>query len=155
MRKSTICKPSTANGMTLIELLMTLSIVAVIVALIASGDFRKLINDTWGWFWTSNIQGNLQLAKTEAVTRNTLVVLCASSNASSANPTCSGTSNNGWKDGFIMFTNTTSPNANNYDGGSEVLLRVGDSMRSQQQITAPSHYIFYPDGTIEYVAPPD
>lgn len=143
MRKSSISKPSTANGMTLIELLMTLSIVAVIVALIASGNFRDLIDDTWLWFSTSNVQGNFQLAKTEAVTRNLRVVLCAKTEGVES---CSGQGDNGWRKGFIMFTDPDEDNT--YDGDPEILLRVGDTM-PRQVFEAPSHYIFSPDGTIK------
>ena len=148
MRKSSNNKPSMVSGMTMIELLMTMSIAVVVVALLASGNFRDFIDDAWMWLTKSNIQGNFQLAKSEAVTRNTKVRICAKEPASES---CSGAGDNGWKEGFIMFTDVD--DNDQYDNATEELIRVGDAMPDGQQITAPSHtFVFSPDGTVEGIA---
>lgn len=86
-----------AEGVTLIELLVALSVMAIVLTLgvpaftdfLASNRMTAAAND---------VVSSLHLARSEALKRRRPVTLCASENAESPNPTCSGGANTslGW-----------------------------------------------------------
>lgn len=80
---------SKARGFTLVELMITIAVVAILAA-IASPSFRSLINSSRLSSGANELIATMQLAKAEAVRRNGKVTVCASSNGSS----CSGS--NDW-----------------------------------------------------------
>ena len=85
------------EGVTLIELLVTLSIVAIIVAVgvpalrdfFAMNQMSAAVND---------LVTSLHLARSEAIKRETTATLCPSANWDSPNPTCTplGSLADGW-----------------------------------------------------------
>jgi type IV fimbrial biogenesis protein FimT len=93
------------TGFTLIELMVTISIMGILIA-IASPSFSRMITGNKISSVRDNLISSIQFAKTEAISLNTNIAICPSSNGSS----CSGTSD--WTQGWIVYqdsgTGTTS-----------------------------------------------
>lgn len=84
-----------ARGFTLLELMVTLSIAAVLVA-IAAPNLRNIIRNGELAATANDVIHSLQLARTEAIKRQRPVVWCASTNPLAALPTCAIGAPVGW-----------------------------------------------------------
>ena len=83
-------------GFTLIELMITLAVVAILLGLIAPG-FTTFVKNNRLTNQINTLIGTLHLARAEAANRREVVILCASDNGSACNTTR-------WEEGWIMFT---------------------------------------------------
>jgi type IV fimbrial biogenesis protein FimT len=83
----------TARGFTLVELVVTMGIVAILATL-AVPSFNGIALSSKLNGLASSFVSSVQLARSEAIKRNKQVTLCASSDGS----TCSGS----WKDGWVV-----------------------------------------------------
>lgn len=85
------------EGVTLIELLVTLSVVAIIVA-VGVPALRDFFATNHMSAATNDLVTSLHLARSEAIKRETLSRLCPSSNWDQPNPACTNRGNlaNGW-----------------------------------------------------------
>jgi type IV fimbrial biogenesis protein FimT len=97
--------PAGERGFTLVELMVTVALAAILgmLAAPAIGDFivkSRMTNAS------NEFSGSLLRARNEAVSRNSCVSLCMSSNADGSSPTCS-TSGANWQVGWIAFMNTS------------------------------------------------
>jgi type IV fimbrial biogenesis protein FimT len=104
-----------AAGYTLIELLMTMS-VAAIVAMIGVPSFRYVTNSNRIAGEINGLVGDLQLARAEAIKEGRNVTVCVSNTAGTG---CSTAPT--WQSGWMVFSDPT--NVGTYDTG-ETLLRV-------------------------------
>jgi type IV fimbrial biogenesis protein FimT len=86
----------TRSGVTLIELLVTLSVVAILLTLGVSG-FRTLIANAKMTNAANSLIGHLQYARSEAVKRSAEVGLCPSTDGN----TCVTQSDGSWEIGYI------------------------------------------------------
>lgn len=86
----------------MIELMITLSIAAVLVSL-ALPSFQGLLGESKISATTNNFVYSLQSARSEAIKRAAPVALCHSSNSMAAEPSCSG---NSFADGWIVFADS-------------------------------------------------
>ena len=87
------------SGLTLIELMVTLSIISIIVAL-AGPPYRQFIQNQRLSAASSELQRALSLARAEALTRARRVTVCRSTD----NTTCNASANSlGWAQGWIVF----------------------------------------------------
>jgi type IV fimbrial biogenesis protein FimT len=82
------------RGFTLIELLITL-VIAAILAVLAVPSFNNLTLSTKLNSIANSFVTSAHLARSEAIKRNMIVTLCASSNGTS----CTG----GWEDGWVIL----------------------------------------------------
>lgn len=130
---------SRLRGVTLIELLVTLAVVAILLTL-GVGAFRTLIANAKMTNAANSLIGHLQFARSEAVKRNRRVEVCPSEDGR----TCSATPPVFWQGGYIVAVV-------NEEGGlvSPALRRVdGEAMRG---VTVGSGsiegFIYLPDGT--------
>ena len=87
------------SGFSLIELMVTISIFAILVA-VATPAFISTITGNKLGSARDNLISALQLAKTEAISRNTNVSICPSTDSA----TCSGSED--WSDGWIIYEDT-------------------------------------------------
>lgn len=104
-------RPATA-GFGLIELLVTISIVAVLAA-IALPNFRSMIAGNRTASQASDLVAAFNLARNEAITRNRAVTICAANTASGTPIACAAAT--AWNQGWMVFldpkTDTTAPGA--------------------------------------------
>ena len=107
-----------AEGVTLIEFLVTIGVLAIITAigapmlndLIANSRMSAAVND---------VVTTLHLARSEAVKRRTSVTICPSLNADSAAPSCAAAA--GFDEGWIAFADD---NANATVDANEVVVHA-------------------------------
>jgi type IV fimbrial biogenesis protein FimT len=88
------------QGLTLVELLVTLAIGAILLG-IGVPSYGYFVNHSRMVGLTNEIVGALNLARSEAIKRGVRVSLCTTTDFESADPYCeSGT---GWENGWIVF----------------------------------------------------
>ena len=87
------------RGFTLIEFMVTLAVAAILLGL-AVPSFRTFIQNSRLQAPATDLLHAIQLARTEAIKRQQNVVVCASTDSSSANASCSG---GDFTSGWIVF----------------------------------------------------
>ena len=100
------------GGFTVIELLMVMLILSVITAL-AGPSMVSVVKSNRVKTEADRVLMTLNLARSEAVRRNTPVTICRSSNGSS----CAGA----WSDGWIVFSNVDGDNSLDSIDGDELV----------------------------------
>ena len=113
------------GGFSLIELLVAITVVAILSAIgipaLRNFTLQQRIGTT-----VQELQLDVALARSEAITRATSVSLCTSSDGA----TCTGT---GWEGGRIIITDA------NQDGaleGADAVLRQGNAPQASMTVTA-------------------
>lgn len=134
------------SGVTLIELLVTMAIMAVLSAL-AVPSMRQFVGN-WQVSNAVNVfMGSLQLARAEAVKRGRTVRMCRSDNGRSC-----GAGNNlpdGWTSGWIVFVDNDGIGLNVTDG-DQVLYTQGVLSNFDSIISnAPRAIAYGPTGTLK------
>lgn len=95
-RKKPMVNAGGLGGFTMIELLVTISVVAILLA-IALPSFTSLMNSNRLSAQANEVVAAMQLARVEAVRQNKRAIVCGSANGS----TCSGST--AWNSGWITF----------------------------------------------------
>jgi len=109
-----------SSGFTLIELIVAVGVAGIVMG-IAIPSFQSSIKNNRITSETNRLVSDIQLARSEAMKRNTRVILCRSATPTAATPTCSGTANT-WSTGWLVFA---SGDANNtYESTTDTLLKV-------------------------------
>ena len=103
------------HGMTLVELIVTLAIVSILLAIAIPGyanfmNFNRLVAVT------NDLASSLQLARSEAIRRGIRVTVCKSSHPMDAEPDCDTSAS--WQKGWLVFV----------DGGTRGMVDVGDTI---------------------------
>ena len=132
-----------AEGVTLIELMVTLAVVAVLLAvgipaignLISTNRMSTAVND---------LVSSFHLARSEALKTGESVSVCASTNWDSDAPSCSGIDLAG---GWIVFIDDINDN-NSVDAG-ELLVQTHAPMPDGIDVTAPPIVSFSASGVLE------
>ena len=88
------------RGFTLIELMLVVAVLMVVITL-ATPSLQTLLHSNRLRTQTSRLMTALNLARSEAISRNSPVSLCPSSLVVSGQPICSGI----YSDGWIVFSN--------------------------------------------------
>lgn len=102
------------EGYTLVELMVTLAILAIALA-IAIPSVRDYFANARRLTVTNDLVGDLSYARMEAIRQGQLVTVCGSSNGSSC------VAGNDWSGGHLVFVD---PNNNGIVDAGEVILRV-------------------------------
>ena len=113
---------SNQRGLTLVELLSTVSIIAVVNAL-AGPTLGETFKRNQLRSQAERVMTTLNLARSEAVKRNQPVSVCRSNDGE----TCSGD----WSDGWIVFSNLDGDNV--VDGGADEVIGVFDGIADGHQ----------------------
>lgn len=135
------------QGFTLVELLVTFAIVAILVSL-AVPSFSRLIAQWQRDNVTRALATDLQQARSEAIKSSRKVVICPSTNTTASTPTCSGASE--WKSGWLVFVDTNA-DSEFKASDADVLLTTGPSssgvttMESSDSVKA---LVFLPNGLL-------
>lgn len=131
------------KGFTLIELMVVVAIVAIVLTF-GIPAFTASVKNTAVQTTSSNFFSALLLARSEAVKRNQMAVLCKSADGA----TCTTSGN--WEDGWLLYADMDADGA--LDAGEEV---IRSYEAAQNQVTlrssnaAQSNRLSYrPDGTI-------
>ncbi len=128
-------------GFTLIELMITLAVAAVLLVL-AVPSFRETIAENRLTVANNELVGALNLARLEAVKRGVPVAACASADGA----TC--TIDIYWEVGWIVFTDATGT-AGEADGTDQIL-RAWPAIDGDVQIEGLSPFVRYvANGTID------
>lgn len=92
-----------SRGMTLLELLVTLSVSAILIT-VAAPSFQDMVRRTRVASETNEVLVALTLARSEALKRGARVSVCASADPEAATPSCSDSTD--WSSGWIVFVDT-------------------------------------------------
>jgi type IV fimbrial biogenesis protein FimT len=112
------------TGFTLLELLITVALIAIVMAIAVPSMSTFTQNDRL----TTNINaliGNLAYARSEAVKTNRQVSICVSNNAT----TCTG---GNWEDGWVVYIDADGDNS--FTAG-ETVLRAHQALGSNNTLT--------------------
>lgn len=141
-----VCTRRPAHGFTLLEIQITLLIVAVLLVFAIPAWTNILLTNRLATV-SNTFLSALHLARSEAVKRNVRTVLCVSSSGLAC-------SNNGdWHQGWIMFTDA---NNNALIDSTETLIRHGQALPNNLLLTGNTpvaKYISYsPSGAARLVS---
>jgi type IV fimbrial biogenesis protein FimT len=124
---------ATQRGFTLLELLATVAIMAVLVVIAVPSYNGTVRRDRL----TAQINGfvaTLRLAQSEAIKRGKTVTVCKSNNPeASATPACDNSTN--WENGWVMFVDD---NGNNTIDAGESIIRVGGPLMQGSSLRGSS-----------------
>lgn len=150
-----------ARGFTLIELMVTLAVAAILLA-VGVPSFRTFVQNAELNSAAGGLLAAIQQARSEAITRGDPVLLCRTGDASSR--TCranepDGTANqsNDWTPGWLMYVKEGYTGGGgvggDYGGGAgETLIRLGEPAPEGVTITSDDDgnqwLAFFPDGTL-------
>jgi type IV fimbrial biogenesis protein FimT len=135
------------QGFTLTELVVVLLIAAVLAAIGAPGLGQFIANNRIrGELF--DLLGDINFARSEAVTRRTRVVMCRSPDSTLAVPSCGGTANV-WTTGYLIFASGDTNNT--YEAANDTLIRRGlpltDDVTITTNATSNRNLEFNPDGS--------
>lgn len=119
------------QGFTLLELIVTLAIAAVVIG-VAAPSFSTMIQDNRLSSQSLDFVAALNLARSEAIKRRTQVTLCKSANGQG----CTNAGN--WGQGWIVFVESVA--VNNARDVNEPILRVHDSLAGNNRLTGNGNF---------------
>jgi len=145
-------KPMPASpdrGFTLIEMMVTIAVLAILIALVTP-SFRDLLRDNRAAAQANALVGSLMLARSEAIKRNVPVVVCQSDDGA----TCTG-DGDAWEAGWLVWPDTDRDGALDNDGddipeaGEELIIQAQAALEGRFDLSATGSSVTYrPDGSI-------
>jgi type IV fimbrial biogenesis protein FimT len=146
-------QPRSQRGLTAIELLVTLAILAILIG-IAAPSMSRFIGQWRASNAINALTGSLRTARTEAIARARPVVVCRV--ASSSSTTCLSTAGtNGFASGWIVFVNNDRDTSFDYSAtnGDELLLRQeAPPGIANIALTNAGRFVFLPNGLLNATA---
>ena len=126
------------HGFTLVELMITLLLAAIILSLGVPG-FRDIVLNNRAATQSNELVTALNLARSEAVKRGARVSLCPSTDQAS----CTGGTQ--WEDGWIVFLDSGGAGAPAVDGAP---IRAWPGLAGNATLTGPANIRFQPLGDV-------
>ena len=126
------------KGFTLAELLVTLAIISILTSVVGS-NFFHILKNTHRVTVLNTMIGTMQLARSQAITQNRRVTMCASDDGL----TCG----NDWSNGWLIFVDTSRDGQVN---GAEITIRTVNDI-SHLSITPgniTNRFMYRPNGRI-------
>lgn len=134
-----------ARGFTMIELMITVALLAIALSL-GTPYIRDAVMNMRMTAQANDLMADLALARSEAVKRNVSVLLCTSTNGT----TCSG---NSWADGWIVFPDANG-NGQQDTGAAEAALKSRPELEGDYTVqvcgdtgSGPRFLPYRPSGT--------
>lgn len=115
------------TGFTLIELIITLAVAAILLGL-AAPSFTDIIKDSRLIAQTNEFTASLNLGRSEAIKRALPVTICKSNNQSS----CGGN----WQDGWLVFEDVDGEG--DLDSGTDRIIRVHAALSNGNTLVSSS-----------------
>jgi type IV fimbrial biogenesis protein FimT len=117
--------PPRERGLTLIELMVGLAVMAIAMALSAP-QFSQWGRGTRVVTQGADIQNSLAYARSESLRRGVRVAVCRSAEPRAASPACTA---GNWADGWLVFIDNVhvTGNAAGAVDGTDTVLRIGDT----------------------------
>ncbi len=103
-----VCRCHGQLGFTLIELMITLVVLAVLLG-IGVPNLRSFIQNSRITTQSNDVIGALAVARSEAIKRNKPVVLCRSADPAAAAPACASGGTGTWETGWLVFQDAVDP----------------------------------------------
>jgi type IV fimbrial biogenesis protein FimT len=141
------------GGFTLIEVMVTIGILAILLAAVAP-SFRGLLLDNQAATQANAVVTSLMFARSEAIKRNVPVVMCRSNTGAD----CAGSN---WADGWILFADADRSGSSAMSPGDTIIQTVGKLPASFALTTVTvSDFTYRPDGSVTtaddfLLCPPD
>jgi type IV fimbrial biogenesis protein FimT len=135
------------GGYTLVELITTVAVIALVTALAVPG-MRSLLQNNRAVTEANALVGALNLARSETVTRGQPVSLCPSTDGA----TCADTDD--WSTGWLVFADPTAPQGV-IDAGppADTVLRAYPALGEGSRLTADGGPVTYaPNGFLAVIA---
>jgi type IV fimbrial biogenesis protein FimT len=146
-RRAALRAGASTRGFSTVELIIVLSISAVLMTL-AAPSMGTFVRNNRLQAEALSLMRTIHFARSEAVKRRTRVVLCRSANPTAGTPSCGGTAYN-WSTGFLVFASGDTNNT--YQAGTDELLRVGrpagNSLTVVTNATSNNNLEYNSDGT--------
>ncbi len=142
--------------MTLIELMVTLTVMVIAMAIMAP-QFGQWGRSTRVTTQGAELQNALAYARSESLRRGVRVALCPSTAPKVVNPSCSA--NGSWADGWLVFIDNVhvGGNAAGVVDGTDTVLRIGDTTQGSTVEVAGNlgNWVAYsPQGLVRTAAGP-
>jgi type IV fimbrial biogenesis protein FimT len=110
-----------SRGFTIIELMVTMGVVAILLAIAVPGISSMVKNNRLST-QVNMVMADVHLARSESVKRGVRVIMCRSASPNISTPTCSGNTQD-WSTGYLVFTGEDGNNT--YQAGTDTLIRLG------------------------------
>jgi len=128
-------------GYTLGELLITISIVGILASVAVPG-MQNVVQNNRRVSVSNDMAYSIQLARSEAITRNQRVIVCASTNGTS----CATSSD--WSEGWIAFNDANGDKTPGGTGESVLLYSVGNDSIAITPVTFTDSFTYRPNGRV-------
>ena len=126
-----------SNGFTVLELLITISILSILVA-IAVPSFRSTILNNRRAAVINEFVVAINFARATAITRRIPITMCRTSTPEAADATCGGTGP-GWETGWIIFVDTDNDGV--HDTGETEILRRREALPEGQTLRGNANVV--------------
>jgi len=137
------------RGFTLVELMITLAVAAIVVT-IGVPSFREVIRNNRIVTQTNELVATLNLARIEAIKRGVQVTICKASYTSSTPPTACSTSAS-WNDGWIIYADQGSINGVITTSEGDEIILVKEAMAAGFKLSSGGNFTnwvsFIPTGS--------
>jgi type IV fimbrial biogenesis protein FimT len=141
------------RGMTVIEMMIAVLIVAIVAALGAPSLLSFVVQSRMTG-QINDLLADISYARSEAASRGVRIGFCASNNSTTSAPTCSGSTSD-WVNGRIVFVDVDGDGQRSTSSGSaEILLKASPALAGNSTLaiswsgsgSAPASFQFRPYG---------
>jgi len=134
--------PLRHGGFTLLELMVTIAIVAIL-GMAAAPSMRDFVIRNRSSATTNEFIGSVLRARNEAASRNSCVTMCVSANTDGTSPSCAGAGETAWAQGWIVFRNPACDASVTSPPETDGMLLVTRTLSSDYSLTGPGGLIFF------------
>jgi Tfp pilus assembly protein FimT len=125
-------KPALIGGFTIVELIATVAIAALLLA-VGVPSLLRLISSSAITGYADSLTGDLALARSEAIVEKSTVTICKSADLLNCDLPISGTGTKSWTNGWIVFSDVDG----NYtvDLPDDRIIRVHEALSAQVELS--------------------